>query len=75
MRTDDLAVLALQSMPGPLYAIETVTLAGTNGLDARVYRPRAQPSPVLVDFDGGGFVIGVGGDDRPLRVSRVPPDV
>ena len=67
VREDDLAVLALQSTPGPLYAIETVPLAGTNGLDARVYRPRAQPSPVLVYFHGGGFVIGAAGYDRPLR--------
>ena len=67
VREDDLAVLALQSMPGPLYAIETVTLAGTKGLDARVYRPRAQPSPVLVYFHGGGFVIDAAGYDRPLR--------
>jgi acetyl esterase len=67
VREDDLAVLALQSRPGPLYAIETMPLAGTNGLDARVYRPRAQPSPVLVYFHGGGFVIGAAGYDRPLR--------
>lgn len=66
VREDDLAVLALQSRPGPLYAIETMSLAGTNGLDARVYRPRAQPSPVLVYFHGGGFVIGAAGYDRPL---------
>ena len=67
VREDDLAVLTLQSMPGPLYAIETVTLPGTDGLDARVYRPRAQPSPVLVYFHGGGFVIGAAGYDRPLQ--------
>ena len=67
VREDDLDMLALQRTPGPLHAIETVTLPGTNGLDARVYRPRAQSSPMLVYFHGGGFVIGASGYDRPLR--------
>ena len=45
---DDLAALDLRSRPEPLYAIETVTLAGINGLDARVYRPRAQPAGRII---------------------------
>jgi hypothetical protein len=61
VREDDLAMLALQRMPGPLYAIETVTPM----LDATA------SSPSYLDFATGyGFTRAMAWFDRPAASSN-----
>jgi acetyl esterase/lipase len=67
VRADDLAVLELQGPSAALHAVEQIEIPGSDGLDVRIYRPSADPLPMILYFHGGGFVIGIDGYDRPLR--------
>ena len=68
VREDDLAVLDLQRAPGELYSVEDVDAPGPAGtLPVRVYRPRPGRLHAVLFLHGGGFVIGRGGYDAPLR--------
>ena len=60
-------MLELQGPPAELYAVEQIEIPGSDGLDARIYRPSPAPLPLVVYFHGGGFMIGADGYDRPLR--------
>lgn len=68
VRRDDLAVLDLQRPPGDLYSVEDVEAPGPAGtLRVRLYRPHPGRLHPVLFLHGGGFVIGGGGYDSPLR--------
>jgi acetyl esterase len=68
VRADDLAVLDLQRVPGPLHSVCDVEAPGPVGpLPVRVYRPSAGRLHPVLFLHGGGFVIGREGYDAPLR--------
>ncbi len=68
VREEDLAVLELQATPDPLHAVDDIELPGPTGpLAARLYRPRPGRLPLVLYLPGGGFVIGPGGYEAPLR--------
>ena len=67
-RRDDLAVLDLQATPDHLYAVDDIELrTATGAIPARAYRPRPGPLQTVLYLHGGGFVMGLGGYDAPLR--------
>lgn len=68
VREADRAVLDLQRVPGELYSVEDVEVAGpASTLRVRVYRPHPGRLHPVLFFHGGGFVIGREGYDAPLR--------
>jgi acetyl esterase len=68
VREDDLGVLALQRTPGELHSVEDLEIPGAEGtLAVRLYRPHAGPLHPVLFLHGGGFVIGRGGSEAPLR--------
>jgi acetyl esterase len=68
VREDDLAVLDLQRVPGPLHSVCDVEAPSPAGpLPVRVYRPSAGRLHPVLYLHGGGFVIGREGYDAPLR--------
>src|SRR4051794_8997930 len=68
VRYDDLAVLDLQPAPERLYAGDDIEPPGPAGvMTARAYRPRPGRLQTVLYLHGGGFVIGPGGYDAPLR--------
>ena len=61
-------MLELQATPEPLHAVDDIELPGPTGpLAARLYRPRPGRLPLVLYLPGGGFVIGPGGYEAPLR--------
>jgi len=51
--------IAALGEPQPIHAIERRVAAGRGGeIPVRVYRPSAEPLPVIVYFHGGGWVVG-----------------
>jgi acetyl esterase len=68
VREDDLAVLDLQRVPGPLHLVCDVEAPGPAGpLPVRVYRPSGGRLHPVLFLHGGGFVIGREGYEAPLR--------
>lgn len=68
VRRDDQATVELQAPAIPMHDVHDVSVpGGQQELTARVYIPRRNASRTLLYLHGGGFVIGLGGYDEPLR--------
>src|SRR3954451_6791251 len=68
VREDDRGVLALQRTPGELHSVEDLEIPGAEGgLAVRIYRPQPGPLHPVLFLHGGGFVLGRGGYEAPLR--------
>lgn len=68
VRRDDKATIELQAPAIPMHEVYDVSVpGGQQELTARVYVPSRDASRTLLYLHGGGFVIGAGGYDEPVR--------